>query len=315
VRIFEDFRLLKEASAALIVLFMLSAPAMQETALDTAQIYSVSTEKTIAGTGFLVAFQDELYAVAAVHPYEGLAPTNFIGAKGAEVQLGPRVFSHKDVQVLRVERRLSDASDPFAFGGPSAPTAGARLAVVIHSGAMAEPPPGKPSVVVFGKAATGEELELEKPFRPTQTAGSPVVSLDTGAVVGVVTHEGDGEPTTRVKFEPLLFRGEAGPQWKAEMFVGSWVASNGAMTTLVTLGTDGSFNAKYLVGSSFVGKVEGRWELRNREIVWRYDQDYNGLFSVDEDANRIVSVSKDSFSLREREGVVTVFTRKTAQPE
>lgn len=99
------------------------------------------------------------------------------------------------------------------------------------------------------------------------------------------------------------------------MFVGNWAASNGAMTTLVTLQTDGSFTAKYLVGSSFVGKVEGRWELRTREIVWLYDKDYNGLFSVDEDANRIVSVSKDSFSLREREGMVTVFTRKTAQPE
>jgi hypothetical protein len=99
------------------------------------------------------------------------------------------------------------------------------------------------------------------------------------------------------------------------MFVGSWAASNGAMTTLVTLETDGSFIAKYLVGSNFVGKVEGRWELRTREIVWRYDQDYNGLFTVDEDANRIVSVSKESFSLREREGVVTVFTRKTERPE
>jgi hypothetical protein len=286
--------------------------APQDARLDSAQIYSVSTEKTVAGTGFLVAFQDELYAVAAVHPYEGLAPTNFIAAKGAEVQLGPRIFSQKDVQVLRVERRLSDASDPFAFSGPSTPAAGGRIAVVIHAGVMAEAPPGKASVVVFGKAVSEEELEMEKAFRAGGAAGSPVVSLDSGAVVGVVTHGGDAEPTTRVQFEPFLFRGEAGPEWKAEMFAGSWAASNGAMTTLVTLQTDGSFTARYLVGASFVGKVEGRWELRDREIVWRYDEDYNGLFSVDEDKNKVVSVSKDTFSLREREGVVTVFTRKTA---
>jgi hypothetical protein len=300
------------------ILFLSFAPTAafaQDAALDSAQIYSVATEKTIGGTGFLVSFQDELYAVAAIQPYEGLSPTNFIASKGAEVQLGPRVFSQKDVQVLRVERRLSDLSDPFAFSGPSAPAAGARIAVVIHAGVMAEAPQEKASVVVLGKAISGEELEMEKAFRASQAAGSPVVSLDSGAVIGVVTHAGDAEPTTRVRFEPLQFRGEAGPEWKPEMFVGSWAASTGAMTTLVTLETDGSFIAKYLVGSNFIGKVEGRWELSNREIVWRYDKDYNGMFPVDVDANRVVTVSKDAFSLRERQGIVTVFTRKTERPE
>jgi len=278
------------------------------------QIYAVMTERGVNGSGFLISFQDEVYAVAPLDPTNGSPATVLFAMNGAEVQVGSRVASQKGIQVLRIERRLSDSSSPFDYSGPPALEAGARLGIVnrdeVIEGILRSAPTS-----LQGSGTSPPELEIEasKPFHVVRSFGAPVVSLESGTVVGVVMRAGEEGPSNTVRFEPLVFRGETGPEWTAAMFVGSWVAGSSAIVTVATLEADGSFVAKWAVGSTVVGKVSGRWEFYGREITFTYDE-YSG-FPVGQDVNRVLSVSKSEFTTRQRDGGIIVFTRKVDRPE
>lgn len=279
--------------------------------LNPAQLYSVATERAIAGTGFLILHGGECYAVTGVQPFRGYLPTSLFALNGAEVQLGPRVHTQTDIQVLRVERRLSDPSEPLSYPGPHRLETGARLTVVFHEGILEGTlrAPPKP------EAGASALLQMEGDARfqaAAHEAGSPVLSLASQEVVGVVTGIDDGEQTTIVSFEPLLFGAKAPAPVTPKMLAGTWLSGFGAMVTEVTLSDDGRFLARYFVANSFVGKVSGRWSVEGRELTWEFDED-NGLVERKRDVNAVLEISADRFSVRERSGSVTVFTRKPSR--
>jgi hypothetical protein len=294
-----------------IALYPIFAPSIVERVPP--QIYAVMTERGVSGSGFLISFEDEVYAVAPLDPTDS-PPTVLFAMNGAEVQVGSRVASQKGIQVLRIERRLSDSSSPFDYSGSPALEAGTRLGVV-NQGEVIEGILRSASTSIPASATSPPELEIEasKPFHVLRSFGAPVVSLESGAVVGVVMRADEEGPSSTVRFEPLVFRGETGPEWVAGSFVGSWVTGSSAVVTVATLDADGSFVARWAVGSTIVGKVSGRWEFSDREIGFTYDE--NSGFPVGRDVNRVLSVSKSEFTIRQRDGGITVFTRKVDRPD
>lgn len=269
-----------------------------------AQVYAVVSERDVAGTGFLIDFEDETFAVTSVNAHDG-SPTSLIGPDHAEVQLGPRVYSQPNVQIFHIERRLTDSSAPLTYRGPPALEPGERLAVVTLYGVVTVGTlRGPQSARVF-------EMLTETPVHAPEASGSPVLSVDSGSVVGVVTEVDDEERVNVFTFETMRFDGVEALELTDEMFVGSWVTGSGAMVTEVTFERNGSFVAKFFVGTSFVGKVGGLWKLQPEwDLVWTYDKD-NGLIPSDqEDRNGIVRFSSSQFSVRESDGSLTVFTRK-----
>ena len=288
-------------------------PGDPELAPGNAQVYAVVSERDIAGTGFLIGFEDETYAVTSVSGHDG-SPTSLVGPDHAEVQLGPRVYAQNDIQLFQIERRLTDPSEPFAYDGPSSFRSGERLAVVtlygiVVFGTLRGDAPK--DALLPGRTQTTLEIATDEPVHAPDASGSPVISIDSGTVVGVVTGVDHEEHVSVFAFEPLAFDGVDMSELTNDMFVGRWLTGSGAMVTEIALEPDGAFVAKFLVGSSFLGKVTGHWELQpERQLVWTYDKD-NGLIRSDRiDNNKILRYSRNQFSVRELDGSISVFTRK-----
>lgn len=275
-----------------------------EQILRDAQVYAVVSERDVAGTGFLIDFENETFAVTSVSAHVG-SPTSLIGPDHAEVQLGPRVYSQTNVQIFHIERRLTDSSEPLAYDGPATLEPGDRLAVVTLYGTVTI------GTLRGSRSLRTLDMVTESPVHAPEASGSPVISLDSRAVVGVVTEVDDEERVNVFTFEPVAFDGVEALELTPEMFVGLWVTGSGAMVTEVTVEPNGRFVAKFFVATSFVGKVAGQWELQPEwKLVWTYDKD-NGLIPSDRvDDNAILRFSNSQFSVRERDGSVTVFTRK-----
>ena len=287
--------------SVLVWLLLLSGQqSSEELALESSRVYVVVYPTEVTGTGFLIRYGDEIYGVTALR--DGAAPTTFAGPDGAEVQLGSRVYADAHLQVLRVELRLNDPSEPFEYSTEAASESAEELAVI-----------GLYDIARGTRRGDSEELlevVTEQGSRAQDIRGSPVVSLSSGAVVGIVTKADDEEKASIFSFEPLRLDGFDTLELTDEMLVGRWATSTSAMVTELELRPEGRFVATFLVSGSFVGKVSGRWELRGQKLVWRYDKD-NGLVPADrEDTNAILEFSRERFTLREIDGRVSVYTKR-----
>lgn len=96
-------------------------------------------------------------------------------------------------------------------------------------------------------------------------------------------------------------------------FAGVWLSSSDPDHLNVTeLRKDHTFHTNQYSGIEVGGTIDGRWLDTGNTIQWWYDAPP----SAEEDINPLISVSRDRFSVREKNGKVTDFFRKgTADPK
>jgi hypothetical protein len=89
-------------------------------------------------------------------------------------------------------------------------------------------------------------------------------------------------------------------QLKPDQFAGQWKSSRSSAP--LTLHANGEWEIR---DSDDHVLQYGVWQLRERSLIWSIKRDTQ----VQHDANAIVSVQKNSFELRERDGSLTHFER------
>jgi len=93
---------------------------------------------------------------------------------------------------------------------------------------------------------------------------------------------------------------------QTDRFTGTWVSVAGDTFSVTTMQVDGRFRTEQFVGLKRTGTIDGRWTVRDTQIVWTYlEPRIEG-----EDANAILSASTNRFTLREKDGSLSTFFRK-----
>lgn len=99
----------------------------------------------------------------------------------------------------------------------------------------------------------------------------------------------------------LLMSGLIGCQRYSERdFVGKWQSSRAV--TPIYLDANGEWEIRQEDGTVL---QYGIWRYENKKLVWSFKQGER----VIDDATAVLSVERGSFSIRERNGATTVFTR------
>ena len=92
---------------------------------------------------------------------------------------------------------------------------------------------------------------------------------------------------------------------RSEQLAGTWYSQADTTNSVTTLYRQGRFKTAFLDGEREIGRVSGNWRLDGNSFAWTYDG------SGREDRNPILSLSDDTFSLRETNGDISIFTRQS----
>jgi len=175
--------------------------------LASLEKYEVLSGEGLAGSGFVIRHQNNLYGVCSIHQFEGKTPNSLETIQGAAIPLDKsRVIRQKDVQAIPL--KVSQQTFPFLAYNPDftlgpgeeffilGPSGGVELGILATQSLAAG----------AYKSAQGPRqftVRMAKPFTAGGGSGCPILQKSTGAVVGVLLSADDAAKARVVEFETL----------------------------------------------------------------------------------------------------------------
>ncbi|CAA6676360.1 MULTISPECIES: DUF4190 domain-containing protein [unclassified Lentimonas] len=167
-------------------------------AIVDAPEYMTLIGEDLSGSGFHFSTEDGHYIACSLHQFDGATPkVMHSGLLETTVEITKLVSSQDDLQVLQYTGDGLDTIPPLLFEYQPEITLGTPIYLYNFD------EPYKGHISKHQRGTNNYSIQMEAPFPAGGNSGSPVVSAETGKVIGVMLSANSSEAATRVGFEAL----------------------------------------------------------------------------------------------------------------
>lgn len=161
-------------------------------------VYSVLLGEGLSGSGFHFAVGEKRYIACTLHQFEGKTPA-VMGSIEFEdsIKVTGRVYAGTDIQVLTYDSASLDKLAPLSFDVKETPEVGDKVYCYNFDESYAG------EITAIAADQRNYTVKMTKPYPAGGNSGAPIVSAETGTVVGVLLSADDTEAATIVGFELL----------------------------------------------------------------------------------------------------------------
>jgi hypothetical protein len=164
-----------------------------------APAYETLLGENLSGSGFHFAHGGGVYLCASRHQFDDEAPKEMSSLDFEEpIKVTGVAHQQEDVQVLTFDSAKLTAVPPLPFDPEAKVTPGLPVYIYADEGVV------KGHVTFVGQASNRIRIRAAKPFAAMGCSGTPIVSGESGTVIGVLTEANDPERATRVVAERLV---------------------------------------------------------------------------------------------------------------
>lgn len=161
--------------------------------------YETLFGEDISGSGFHFKHGGASYLCATLHQFDGKTPKVMASLDFDEpIKVTGVAHRQKDVQVLTFDSAKLAALPHLPYDSDANVNGGLPVYIYADSGVV------KGHVTFVGKTSGRIRIRMAEPFPAAGCSGSPIVSGETGTVIGVLTEANHTERATRVVAERLV---------------------------------------------------------------------------------------------------------------
>lgn len=161
--------------------------------------YETLLGEELSGSGFHFKHGEAVYLGVTKHQFDGEAP-KVMGSMDFEEPIKVTGVAHRqdDVQVLTFDSAKLSALPPLVYDPGAKVDAGLPVYMYTDAGVV------KGHVTFVAKGTGRIRIRATEPFEAMGCSGTPIVSGETGTVIGVLTDADDPERARRVGAERLV---------------------------------------------------------------------------------------------------------------
>lgn len=167
-------------------------------AIVTAPEYMTLIGEGFSGSGFHFSIDDQRYIACSLHQFDGATPeVMHAGLMDSTIQITDLVTTQEDLQILRYTGDGLDQVPPLPYEYQPE----LKLGTPIYLYDFEESYSGH--ITRRERGSNNYSIRMTAPFPAGGSSGSPVVSAETGKVIGVVLTANSADAATTVGFEAL----------------------------------------------------------------------------------------------------------------